>query len=414
MSYRIFRVPLEILPERYTAQWEQWFPSEFERCGFDYNEIPGVPLTSKVETGKVLDASGTMYFKFSQLQRIAELFKKGAIRNNDVFFFDDIQYPGVWAIKYMAQLYGMRVFVFGYLHASSYTKEDFAEPMTPFLKNVEKSWIFIYDKIFVGTNYHKKSFVARRFPHSYKRIARSSIYVSGAPWNVWTAQTLAYKSRKDTNGKLNRLIYPNRFDIEKRPNVFLKLVDFLYNKMKYTDMEFLITTSRQNVTSDPRLTNMLARAVKLVPTLKIMTGLSKEQYYSELSKSKLMLSTTIEENFGYCIVEALTLNTPVLVPNDYSHPELLSDLKMEKSMMLYDINWDKYINDFVLPSEVPDWDDPNVTNLAGKMLCAANYFDGPGQAKTDKLYEAVIKYNKSIERMCAVMKSVIDHGKIDG
>ena len=67
---RVIRIGLEPLPERYTEQWQQWFPSVFGRLEAIYNEIPGETLTSKVEQGKVLDASGTMFYKFSQMQRM--------------------------------------------------------------------------------------------------------------------------------------------------------------------------------------------------------------------------------------------------------------------------------------------------------------------------------------------------------
>jgi glycosyltransferase involved in cell wall biosynthesis len=44
-----------------------------------------------------------------------------------------------------------------------------------------------------------------------------------------------------------------------------------------------------------------------------------------VQKSSLVFSSTTEENFGYCVVEALALGTQVLVPNDYSHPEILEN-----------------------------------------------------------------------------------------
>jgi len=402
---RIFRIPLEILPERYTEQWAQWFPNEMERCGFSYNEIPGEPLSSKVETGKVLDASGTMHFKFSQMKRISEMFKKGMVKDKDAFFIDDIQFPGVWAIKYMAHMYGIKVFLFGYLHASSYTSEDFAEPMSPFMKSIEKSWIFTYDKIFVGTNYHKSSFIEKRFPAAYKRQAKKMLYVSGGPWNVWTVQMLTYKSPLFEQGKRNRIIFSSRFDIEKRPNVFLKLADFMYNILGMKDIEFLITTSRNKLTDDKNLLNMLDRAYNKIPTLEVMMGIDKQSYYAHLSQSKLMVSTTIEENFGYCVVESLSLNTPVLVPNNYSHPEILGDLVTAQNVMMYDIEWSDYRNDFDLPSDYTGWNDKRIVDLAGKVVYSLNFFNN-----YDNLYEPMIKYNKSIENMCTVMKTIIKNG----
>jgi len=263
--------------------------------------------------------------------------------------------------------------------------------MTPFLKSVERSWLFTYDKIFVGTKYHKENFIKKRFQHAYTREARKKIVVTGAPWNVWTVQSIAYKSPVYKKGKRNRIIFPNRFDIEKRPNVFLKLVNHIYNVLGIKDLEFLITTSREKLTTDDSLNSMLVEAMKKVPTLSVMENLSKSEYYAALSSSKLMISTTIEENFGYCILEALSLNTPVIVPNNYSHPELLRDVK-DKNYMLYEINWEAYKDDFSLSS------DPNIELLSRYVLYTLNYLK-----PDDKLYESVLKYNKSIENMGRVI-----------
>ena len=395
----LYRVPLEVLPERYTEQWSQWLPREFGRLGFDYKEIPGESITSEVETGKVLDASGTMYFKFSQLQRIASLFKKNLIKNNDSFFIDDIQFPGIWAIKYMAELYNVKVKIYGFLHASSYTKEDFAEPMTPFLKSVERSWLFTYDKIFVGSQYHKDTFIKKRFQHAYKKEARNKLVVTGAPWNVWTAQSIAYRSPAYSKCKKHRVIFPNRFDIEKRPNVFLMLADYVYNVLEIKDLEFLIVTSRKTLTKDKNLQKMLDKAVKKIPSITVKTNLKKHEYYAYLAESKLMVSTTIEENFGYCVIEALSLNIPVLVPDKYSHPELLCEVK-DKYYMLHPNSWEAYRDNFTFPTEKKDL---NIHNLSMSVLSSVDYLKDD-----DTLYESVLRYNNSIENMALYMKGSND------
>ena len=136
---------------------------------------------------------------------------------------------------------------------------------------------------------------------------------------------------------------------------------------------------------------MLQKAVKSISTLTVIENLSKSEYYAHLANSKLMVSTTIEENFGYCILEAISLNTPVLIPNNYSHPELLSDVK-DKSFMMYEINWDDYRDDFSLES------DANIELLSRYTLYTLNYLK-----PNDKLYEAALKYNLSIERMAKEM-----------
>ena len=40
-----------------------------------------------------------------------------------------------------------------------------------------------------------------------------------------------------------------------------------------------------------------------------------------------MVSTTIEEMFGYCTLESMVFNTKPVVPNKFSHPELVPTTK---------------------------------------------------------------------------------------
>ena len=67
----------------------------------------------------------------------------------------------------------------------------------------------------------------------------------------------------------------------------------------------------------------------------IKEGLTKKEYLTELAESRVMTGNTIEENFGFCILEACIFNTVPIVENKYSHPELLSN---DKRCLFKDIN----------------------------------------------------------------------------
>jgi len=77
---------------------------------------------------------------------------------------------------------------------------------------------------------------------------------------------------------------------------------------------------------------LLANAKIENKNIEILQDLDKEEYYSLLNKSKLMVSTTSEENFGYCTVEALTMGCQVLLPNAFSNPEIVE----QNNKLLYD------------------------------------------------------------------------------
>jgi glycosyltransferase involved in cell wall biosynthesis len=82
-----------------------------------------------------------------------------------------------------------------------------------------------------------------------------------------------------------------------------------------------------------------------------------------------MVSTTSEENFGYCVVEAMALGCPVILPNMFSHPELVeNDVNylyddynelMDKSIALLesDYNHSKVVQYYAKPydSTIYEW-----------------------------------------------------------
>ncbi len=328
----LFVLPLEKLEERYTGQWYRWFQDELIKKNIPYQYVDGQQLTSKVETGVVLDAAGTNYWKFSQMMKVCQLFKEGKVQNGDKFFIMDLWYPSLEAIPYMAQLFNLQVDVYGFLHAGSYTTEDFAEPMSPWAKYFERGWAKLCKGIFVGSSYHKEKFLKKRFMRpddrwfnifshipleDYQEI-RDKIHVTGNPFN-----TKEFYSQVDNiiplEDRGKTIVYSHRFDIEKRPNVFMDIMDELWSKRQ--DFKVIITTSREKFRSN--CSELVNRLYNSKWNFEVKEGLTKAQYYRILASSRIFVSTTIEENFGYCLLEALTGGCIPVVSNLYSHPEIL-------------------------------------------------------------------------------------------
>lgn len=318
-------LPLEPLPERYTIQWDRWFRQALQRQSIPYTFVDGQTLTSAVETGVVLDAIGTNYWKFTQLTTVCQMFRTGAIKDGDVFFTMDVWHPGLEAIPYMATLTGLQVKVYGFLHAGSYTAGDFAVPMAPWARHFEQGWAAVCDGVFVGTEFHRQDFLQKRFPvgsaeHTLSLPeAAAKVHVTGNPFD--TADVLSAVRRiLPPNQRLKVIIFPHRWDREKRPDVFMDMMDKLWERRQ--DFEVIITTSRPTFHSnDPALIDQLARS-KFYH--RVLAGLTKEQYYGCLNQARVFVSTAEEENFGYCVVEAATLGCSPVVPNRLSHPEVLN------------------------------------------------------------------------------------------
>ena len=302
----LYCLPLEPMHERYTEQWFRWFAEDCHSMQIPCEYIVGNQLDSGVEVGTVLDAAGTNFWKMIQVARVCELFKQRKIRDGDVFFSTDAWHPGFECIPYMVTLYGLDVKCYAFVHAGSYTTEDFAAPMAPWAQWFEKGWYAMCDGWFTGTYYHKDKFIRFRGGDPDK------LHVTGYPIRLSEMPSLNLEPRE------NVIIFSHRWDKEKRPDRFVKLMCMLWEDRK--DFRVVITTSRKEFRSnDPDLLHILDD-VPFPYDLKV--GISKQEYYQELNKAKVFVSTTIEEGFGYCLVESMAMGVTPVVVYDFSHPEI--------------------------------------------------------------------------------------------
>lgn len=307
----LFYVPIEPLEERYTEQWYRWFPNWFKQQGINYLVIDGITLTNKITHGAFLDTNSTFHYKATQLQAIAQLFFNKKVKDGDIFFVADIEFPGIESIKYLATLNGIDVKLYGFCHAASYTKEDFFQKTQEFAQYSEQTWFNVFDKVFVGSDYHKQQILKNRMIYRDD----DNIIVTGNPYDI---KEVRHQHNIDHNQKENIVVCTNRPDYEKRPNLTLDVFGEL--KRRYPSWRFIVTTGRDTWGKGwirEKALDMRNRGV-----IEIHEGLSKSQYFDILAKSKIMTGNSIEENFGYCILEAIILGSIPVLPNNYSHPEL--------------------------------------------------------------------------------------------
>ena len=306
-------LPLEPLPERYTEQWWRWFVKSFQSHAIDYRMIDGHTLTQSVETGLVLDAAGTNFWKFSQLMHVCELFHTRQVKDGDKFFTMDMWHPGLEAIPYMACLYNVDIFIYAFLHAGSYTLEDFAEPMSRWAADFEIGWARICDKIFVGSEYHRAEFIKQRLSHGRYRSSSPKVIVTGNPFD---SSEVSKWVTKPVEARKRIVIFPHRWDKEKHPEKFIRIMNDVWDR----NIQFraIISTGRQ------KLNDQYEYLSQARFPYEVRTGLSKKAYYESLAEARVMVSTAVDEHFGYCTAEAIAAGCAVVVPNKWSYPELLS------------------------------------------------------------------------------------------
>jgi glycosyltransferase involved in cell wall biosynthesis len=321
----------------------------------DFEIISGESLCEEIITGTVLDAAGTNYWKSIQLQKICTKFHNGTIEPNSKFLVCDIWFPGIEMIRYMSQLYNIPVSIWGIWHAGSNTMNDFAEPMHSWSKYFEVGFLNICNGIFVGTNYSRESIIERLLYFIPEENISQRIYSFGMPLNFNEIQK--YKQSKE-----KIILFPHRPDEEKNPNIFIDIINALSSSWpEFNDYKFVFCTSKKEYKSKSKWINELIKSTMTqFNNIEIHENLNKEDYYTLLGKSSLVISTTSEENFGYCILEALALDCKILAPNCFSHPEIVHN----DAELLYN-NYDelllkipKILNTYFSPGRLQSYAEP--------------------------------------------------------
>lgn len=316
----IYVLPLEHVPGRYCEQWERWFKQALKDRAVASVFIHGAVLTETVDTGTVLDAEGTNYWKFAQLSSICELFKAKAIKDGDIFFVFDMWFPGLESIRYMATLEKVNIKIYAFCHAGSYVKEDFAAPMYLWARHFEVGWVALCDKVFVGTEYHKRVLCQVLVDHPYETFVEK-IIVTGNPMNtveMWA--DVEEDDYKEPSLRENVVVFSHRWDPEKRPRDFIDIMNTVY--IRRTDFRVVVLTGRPDSSESVWQARRDLEQYGHFPW-KLYAGLTKQQYHRVLAASKVFVSTTVDEMFGYCLAEAMAFRCSPVVPNAFSHPEIV-------------------------------------------------------------------------------------------
>jgi hypothetical protein len=279
----IVLLPLEPLEIRYTRDWAVQFPREMDKMNIDYKVVNGEPLTTKIELGSVLDAYGTNFWKASQMCELIRLMHNGTVRSSDTLLFADLWSPGIEALRYIANMGGARPAITGVLHAGTWDENDFLvrQGLRPYFRPIEDAWFNMFDKVFLGSQYHKYLILDNH------KVDEDKLVVTGLPFypkDFCRKEILRYD---------NSVIFPHRLDREKHPEQF----DALMKR-------------------HPEL--------KGIKTAEHFT--TKDAYYDELASASIAISCATQETFGYAMLEATALGCIPLVPNRLSYKELYPEI----------------------------------------------------------------------------------------
>ena len=295
----IYLVDLESVESRYTSEWKDHFPKALSRLGWGHpvTVIDGPEDIAACTTpGAFLNFSGTNIYKSVQVQKIAELFTKNRVTEDDHFVFADAWHPGIINLKYMAELLGVNVKIHALWHAGSYDPADFLGRLigdAPWVRHTEKALFEAVDYNYFATDFHINMFIENLLEKDVREgrmnyMPTGKITRSGWPMEYISKSILPVPAER----KENLVLFPHRIAPEKQVEIFKDLAQ------SFPDYEFVVC-QEQNLT--------------------------KEEYRSLLQRAKMVFSANLQETLGISCFEILAANGIPFVPDRLSYSEMYSE-----------------------------------------------------------------------------------------
>lgn len=296
----IYLVQLEPLEERYTEQWARWIPAGLDANNIRYKVIEGEKLTSRIETGDVLDVYGTHYWRMEQIKKLLKLLRDGKIKDGDTIWFADLWAPGIEALAYARSMTGINFKITGVLHAGTWDKYDFLN------RHNFKSWAVPYehtifniaDEIYLGSAFHKEMIKKFALKTDYNQMVSlgRKLKVTGLFFDYQEVRKQAGFEPDNPNAirEDKLVVFPHRIAPEKRPDLFIK-------------------TSKD--------THLAKEGFSFLHTKHHCK--TKTAYYRLLRKAAMMISFKGQETFGYSVRECMALGVIPFVYNGMNYPEFM-------------------------------------------------------------------------------------------
>lgn len=359
---KVFYFGLEPLKARYTYQLsKEWMPATFapyETAGeLEFIDIPGeFDPDQQIKVGAVLDAVGRGKFAMSQCSNFLDMINNDQVKDGDVIFLQDYWTPGMDAIWYALDLYGIKVKVYAMLHAQSVDEYDFTWPMREWMRHYELGLDNRMSGIFVGSTIHKEQLREAGF--------NAPIHVVSLPLHLdMTLAKLPNYADALQHGlikKKNKVVYSSRLDKEKNPFFMLEVAElFLSDNPDYV---WHVTTSGKSFKSMvPGVIEAMNSLAQRQPRFKLLANLTKEEYYTELATAKIQFNSSLQDYVSWTVLESTAFGCDVVFPNFRSFPEFIPADRMytpfsvkDAVYTLYQVCGEEYTRDYNF-AEIADY-----------------------------------------------------------
>lgn len=317
----LWYVPLEPVQGRYTEQWSRattgWMEREFLLSKIAYVRISGgdeTPSEMNPQTiGSVYDTSRRVNWCFTQIQNMIARIQQGEKPTH--IHFDDMWHPGLEAlIQFLSEKKLLpKIVLSAFCHAQSPDKWDFMRRLSA-LKPWEFSMASSFNVLFVNSTL-LKDLLENAFDGT-------TVKVCGHVFNseeVLELADLTDKGIAPLNRRRPRFLFCSRLEEEKDPLRFVRAARAV--KLEYPSYSFAILSGMNGiVSSSSEIRSQIEKAEK-EGIIEVRTGLTKQEYYTELTQSMFHVSCSLQDWTSFCLLEALTLGCYPIYPNYRSFPE---------------------------------------------------------------------------------------------
>jgi hypothetical protein len=329
---KVFYFGLEPLKARYTYQLsKEWMPATFQPYvdagKLEFIDVPGeFDPDQQIKVGAVLDAVGRGKFAMSQCSNFLDMINTDQVRTGDVIFLQDYWHPGIEAILYALDLYGIEVKIYAMLHAQSVDEYDFTWPMRKWMRPFELGLDKRMAGIFVGSTIHRDQLRAAGF--------EAPIHVVSLP--LHKQLTLAKLPENEQYVKQNKVIFSSRLDKEKNPFFMLAVAEeFLARNPFYV---WHVTTSGKSFKSMvPGVVEAMEALAAKQPRFKLLSNLTKEEYYTELATAKIQFNSSLQDYVSWTVLESTAFGCDLVFPNFRSFPEFIPASRLYQPFVLEDV-----------------------------------------------------------------------------
>lgn len=317
---------LEPVKSRYTYQLSnEWMPDTFKDSTLNFIPVNGdYDKSEEIKVGAVLDATGRGKFALSQCANFLTQIEQGKVQNDDIIFLQDYWTSGIDSIFYALDLYNIDVKVYGMLHAQSVDEYDFTYPMRYWMRDYELGLDKRMSGIFVGSTIHKEQLREAGF--------NAPIHVVSLPFHK--EKTLAKLPNSEQLPKENKVVFSSRLDKEKNPYFMLEVAEkFLEQNLNWV---WHVTTSGKEFRSSlPGLIEDMKSLAERQPRFKLMAGLTKEEYYTELSTCRIQFNSSLQDYVSWTVIESTAFGADIVFPDYRSFPEFIPKDNLYKP---FDVN----------------------------------------------------------------------------